>query len=165
MVETSCGCATRPVPVPTGSHRWRDDQGHAHDNMGRTERQRAARQRDGLDIARRPVRREACSQGHRPHLPPMLPFGLLGLLHLYIGWRIAPQLPAPAAAALLVTLVASALLIPWAMTRRRTPDRAAADRWTRSARPAKRVFLVVVATTKGGDMSNLSWSGAEPYVM
>ena len=82
----------------------------------------------------------------------MLPFGLLGLLHLYIGWRIAPQLPAPAAAALLVTLAVSALLIPWSMTRRQTRDRVAADRWSWAGMSALGMFSMLLVLTMLRDL-------------
>ena len=82
----------------------------------------------------------------------MLPLGLLGLLHLYIGWRIAPQLPAPAAAALIATLVLSTALIPWSMTRRRTPDRQAADRWTWAGMSALGLFSMLLVLTVVRDL-------------
>lgn len=75
------------------------------------------------------------------------PFGLLALFHVYIGWRIAPQLPAPAAAVLVAVLVLSALLIPFAMTRRRTRDRAAADRWTWAGMSALGLFSMLLVLT------------------
>lgn len=77
----------------------------------------------------------------------MLPFGLLGLFHLYIGWRIAPQLPAPAAAALLAALVLSAWLIPRSITRRKKSDRAAADRWTWAGMSALGLFSMLLVLT------------------
>ncbi|MES2957007.1 MAG: metallophosphoesterase [Pseudomonadota bacterium] len=56
---------------------------------------------------------------------------LLPLIHVYIGWRIAPHLPGLAAtSAFVALLMASALLIPMAFFGRRMPERAAADRWT-----------------------------------
>ena len=56
---------------------------------------------------------------------------LLVLLHTYVAWRIAPQLPGPIAWALLVVLlVLSAVLIPAAFWGRRARHRATADRWT-----------------------------------
>lgn len=91
----------------------------------------------------------------------MLPFGLLGLLHLYIGWRIAPPLPAPAAAALLATLVLSALLIPWSMTRRRTSDRAAADRWVWAGMSALGLFSMLLVLSLLRDLVLLL---ATPFV-
>jgi predicted MPP superfamily phosphohydrolase len=77
----------------------------------------------------------------------MLSFSLLGLLHLYIGWRIAPELPAPAAAALVATLVCSAFLIPWSLTRRRAADRAAADRWAWAGMSALGLFSMLLVLT------------------
>ena len=77
----------------------------------------------------------------------MLPFSLLGLLHLYIGWRIAPQLPPPAAVALLAALVLSAVLIPWSMVRRRTRDRAVADRWNWAGMSALGLFSMLLVLT------------------
>jgi len=59
----------------------------------------------------------------------MFALWLSALLHLYIGWRLAPALPvAWQGAALAVLLLASAALIPLAFFGRRARDRARADR-------------------------------------
>ena len=56
---------------------------------------------------------------------------LLALLHLYIGWRIAPQLPGSAAPVLFVGLLfLSSALIPAAFLGRRARQRSVADRWS-----------------------------------
>ena len=56
---------------------------------------------------------------------------LLTLLHLYVGWRIAPLLPGPGASwPFSLLLLASLLLIPAAFLGRRAASRASADRWT-----------------------------------
>ena len=57
--------------------------------------------------------------------------GLLLFLHLYIGWRIAPQLPGSYAGwAFGLLLAASATLIPLAFFGRRARQRKVADRWS-----------------------------------
>src|SRR5262245_18083590 len=59
----------------------------------------------------------------------MFALWLLALLHLYIGWRIAPELPGTIAPwALAAVLLASAVLIPLAWFGRRSRTRARADR-------------------------------------
>jgi hypothetical protein len=61
----------------------------------------------------------------------MFALWLSALLHLYIGWRIAPDLPgAVPASGFIVLLVASAILIPLAFVGRRSRHRATADRWS-----------------------------------
>ena len=63
----------------------------------------------------------------------ILPFSLLALLHLYIGWRIAPALPGVVAPGLFVAVLAFSLaMIAGAMAGRgkRKRNRAAADRWS-----------------------------------
>ena len=60
----------------------------------------------------------------------MLPIALLALLHLYIGWRIAPLLPGAAGWAFATLLLLGALLIPAAFLGRRARRRATADRWS-----------------------------------
>jgi predicted MPP superfamily phosphohydrolase len=73
---------------------------------------------------------------------------LLVLLHLYIAWRIAPQLPGPLAAASLVSLLAlSALLIPAAIWGRRARHRATADRWTWAGMLALGAFSMLLTLT------------------
>jgi len=73
---------------------------------------------------------------------------LLALTHLYIGWRIAPQLPgAPAAWAFIALLLLSALLIPSAIFGRRAQDRATADRWTWAGMLALGLFSMLLVLT------------------
>ena len=61
----------------------------------------------------------------------MFALWLSALLHLYIGWRIAPELPGPVAPwAFSAVLLASAILIPLAFFGRRSRDRAKADRYS-----------------------------------
>jgi uncharacterized protein len=73
---------------------------------------------------------------------------LNALLHLYIGWRIAPSLPgAVAPAMLLLALVASAILIPLAFFGRRSRNRATADRATWAGMLALGVFSTLLVLT------------------
>jgi predicted MPP superfamily phosphohydrolase len=61
----------------------------------------------------------------------MFALWLSALLHLYIGWRIAPELPGAVAPwAFSAVLLASAILIPLAFFGRRSRDRAKADRYS-----------------------------------
>jgi predicted MPP superfamily phosphohydrolase len=55
-------------------------------------------------------------------------FGLSALLHLFVGMRLVPPLPAAAAGALALLLAASALLLPLGLLARRFARPAAADR-------------------------------------
>ena len=89
---------------------------------------------------------------------------LLVLLHLYIGWRIAPNLPGPlASAALVVLLVLSALLIPAAIWGRRARHRAAADRWTWAGMVALGGFSMLLSLTLMRDLLLLlAWPFALP---
>jgi predicted MPP superfamily phosphohydrolase len=74
--------------------------------------------------------------------------GLLLALHLYIGWRIVPHLPAANAGALLaVLLVASSLLIPLAFFGRRAKHRKTADRWTWAGMLALGLFSMLLVLT------------------
>jgi hypothetical protein len=78
----------------------------------------------------------------------MLPILLLALSHLYIGWRIAPQLPGTLAPALFVALLlASAALIPAAFLGRRSRQRATADRWTWAGMLALGLFSMLLVLT------------------
>jgi uncharacterized protein len=73
---------------------------------------------------------------------------LVALLHLYIGWRIAPSLPGVIApAVLLVALVASAILIPLAFFGRRSRNRATADRATWAGMLALGLFSTLLVLT------------------
>jgi uncharacterized protein len=78
--------------------------------------------------------------------------GLLILLHLYIGWRIAPQLPGDAAAVVFALLLAlSAALIPLAFFGRRAQGREAADRCTWAGMLALGMFSMLLVLTWGRD--------------
>jgi hypothetical protein len=74
--------------------------------------------------------------------------GLLLLLHLYIGWRIVPQLPgAIAGFAFAALLLASALLIPLGFFGRRAARREVADRWTWAGMLALGLFSMLLVLT------------------
>jgi uncharacterized protein len=74
--------------------------------------------------------------------------GLLVLLHLYIGWRIVPQLPGTVAGtAFALLLAASAALIPLAFFGRRAKHRDAADRWTWAGMLALGLFSMLFVLT------------------
>jgi uncharacterized protein len=78
----------------------------------------------------------------------MTAIGLLLVLHLYIGWRIAPQLPGTVGGiALSVLLAASAVLIPLAFFGRRAKHREAADRWTWAGMFALGLFSMLFVLT------------------
>ncbi|MCC7458344.1 MAG: metallophosphoesterase [Nitrospira sp.] len=77
----------------------------------------------------------------------MFALWLSALLHLYIGWRLAPDLPAPWQAALVLLLLASALLIPLAFFGRRARDRARADRLSWAGMLALGVVSTLLALT------------------
>ncbi|HTP74316.1 MAG TPA: metallophosphoesterase [Burkholderiaceae bacterium] len=78
----------------------------------------------------------------------MFPLWLSALLHLYIGWRIAPDLPAAWQGWTFVALlVASAILIPLAFFGRRSRDRAVADRLTWAGMLALGLFSTVLPLT------------------
>lgn len=89
----------------------------------------------------------------------MFALGVLALLHLYIGVRIAPQLPgwiAPGGFALV--LLASLLLIPAAFVGRRARRRAVADRWSWAGMFAIGVFsMLLVATLLRDVLLLLAW--------
>jgi uncharacterized protein len=74
--------------------------------------------------------------------------GLLVLLHLYIGWRIVPQLPGSAAGVVFALLLAASVaLIPLAFFGRRARDRDAADRWTWAGMLAMGLFSMLFVLT------------------
>lgn len=77
----------------------------------------------------------------------MFALWLSALLHLYIAWRIAPELPAPAGWALVGVLVASAIAIPFGFFGRRSRDRARADRWSWIGMLALGLFSVLLVLT------------------
>lgn len=88
----------------------------------------------------------------------MRAIGLLALLHLYIGWRLAVALPAPAAIALIAALLLSCVLIPAAFVGRRASDRSVADRWSWAGMLALGLFaLVLVLTVLREGMLLLGW--------
>ena len=73
---------------------------------------------------------------------------LLALLHVYIGWRIAPQLPGWATPISFVALlVLSLALIPAAFLGRRARRRAVADRWTWAGMLALGLFAMLLVST------------------
>lgn len=78
----------------------------------------------------------------------MLPITLFLLLHLYVGARIAPQLPDPWAGALFgLWLLASLALIPMGLMGRRARNRASADRWSWAGMLALGVFGLLLILT------------------
>ena len=78
----------------------------------------------------------------------MRAIGLVALLLLYVGWRVAPSLPWPAAgAAFLLLLSLTAVLVPAGFASRRLPDREAADRWTWAGMLALGLFSMLVVLT------------------
>lgn len=78
----------------------------------------------------------------------MTAIGLLLALHLYIGWRIAPQLPGAAAGlAFALLLASSAVLIPLAFFGRRAQQREVADRWTWAGMLALGLFSMLLVAT------------------
>ncbi|MCW5633760.1 MAG: metallophosphoesterase [Rubrivivax sp.] len=78
----------------------------------------------------------------------MFALWLLALLHLYIGWRIAPGLPGTAAPWLFAALLlASAILIPLAWFGRRSRDRARADRLSWAGMLALGLFSTLLVLT------------------
>lgn len=82
----------------------------------------------------------------------MVGLGLLVLLHLYIGWRIAPALPGLLAPSLFVLLLlVIGALIPAAFLGRRAPDRAVADRWSWAGMLSLGVFAILLVLTLGRD--------------
>ena len=84
-------------------------------------------------------------------------FWLLGLLHLYIGWRLVPSLPSLWVSVLLVVwLVAVCVLIPTAFLGRRAPDRRIADRWTWAGMMALGHFSMLLVLTLLRDVALLA---------
>ena len=78
--------------------------------------------------------------------------GLLVVLHLYIGWRIAPQLPGHAASVVFSLLLAvSVVLIPLAFFGRRVRRREVADRWSWVGMFALGAFSMLLVLTWGRD--------------
>ena len=83
----------------------------------------------------------------------MFPLWLLALLHLYIGWRIAPELPGALAHwAFVAVLLASAVLIPLAWFGRRSRSRAQADRLSWAGMLALGLFSTLLVVTLLHDM-------------
>lgn len=78
----------------------------------------------------------------------MFALWLSALLHLYVGWRIAPELPGALAPwAFSGVLLASAILIPLAFFGRRSRDRAAADRYSWAGMLALGAFSTLLVLT------------------
>ena len=78
----------------------------------------------------------------------MFALWLSALLHLYIGWRIAPDLPGPlSAGAFVALLVASAILIPLAFFGRRSRNRDTADRASWAGMLALGLFSTLLVLT------------------
>jgi predicted MPP superfamily phosphohydrolase len=78
----------------------------------------------------------------------MFAIWLSALLHLYIGWRIVPDLPnAESAAALVLGLLASAVLIPLGFFGRRSRNRTTADRATWAGMLALGLFSTLLVLT------------------
>ena len=78
----------------------------------------------------------------------MFALWLSALLHLYIGWRIATELPGPVAPwAFGAALLASAILIPLAFFGRRSRDKAAADRYSWAGMLALGAFSTLLVLT------------------
>jgi uncharacterized protein len=78
----------------------------------------------------------------------MNPIGLLVFLHLYIGWRIAPQLPGSYAGwAFGLLLAACAALIPLAFFGRRARQRRVADRWSWAGMLGLGLFSMLLVLT------------------
>src|SRR5512139_932084 len=78
----------------------------------------------------------------------MFAIWLSALLHLYVGWRIAPELPAPWQGwAFVAVLAASAILIPLAFFGRRSRDRARADRFSWAGMLALGAFSTLLPLT------------------
>ena len=78
----------------------------------------------------------------------MFALWLGALLHLYIGWRIAPDLPGPLWAGLFAALlVTSAILIPLAFFGRRSRNRATADRASWAGMLALGLFSTLLVLT------------------
>jgi hypothetical protein len=79
---------------------------------------------------------------------PMFAIWLSALLHLYIGWRIVPDLPnAPSGTAFALLLLASAVLIPLGFFGRRSRNRDIADRTTWAGMLALGLFSTLLVLT------------------
>ena len=88
----------------------------------------------------------------------MIPFSLLALLHLYIGWRIAPELPGVLAPGFFVGLLALSIALiaqSWIGRRRHQRDRAAADRWSWAGMLALGSFGILLVLTLLRDLALL----------
>ena len=79
---------------------------------------------------------------------PMFAIWLSALLHLFIGWRIVPDLPnAASATAFALLLLASAILIPLGFFGRRSRNREIADRTTWAGMLALGLFSTLLVLT------------------
>jgi hypothetical protein len=78
----------------------------------------------------------------------MFALWLSALLHLYIGWRIASDLPGPLwAGVFVVAMVTSAILIPLAFFGRRSRNRTTADRASWAGMLALGLFSTLLVLT------------------
>src|SRR5262245_43972549 len=78
----------------------------------------------------------------------MFALWLNALLHLYIGWRIAPDLPGSLPAlAFIALLAASAILIPLGFFGRRSRNRTTADRASWAGMLALGLFSTLLVLT------------------
>ena len=90
----------------------------------------------------------------------MFALWLSALLHLYIGWRIAPELPGPVAPwAFSAVLLASAILIPLAFFGRRSRDRAKADRYSWAGMLALGAVVHAAGASRCCAMACCCWRG------
>lgn len=89
----------------------------------------------------------------------MFAIWLSALLHLYVGWRIAPDLAAPWQGwALVAVLLASAVAIPLAFFGRRARNRATADRFSWAGMLALGLFSTLLVLTLARDaLLLLAW--------
>src|SRR5687767_4378395 len=94
----------------------------------------------------RPMALETTPAWH--HVCAMFALWLSALLHLYIGWRIVPELPGPLAPWVFgAVLLASAILIPLAFFGRRARDRTTADRYSWAGMLALGLFSTLLVLT------------------
>lgn len=90
---------------------------------------------------------------------------LLLLLHLYVGWRLVPDLPAAPGLLLAGLLAVSAWLIPRGFFARRGGRREVADRWTWAGMTALGAFsmLGVLTLLRDGALALLALTHADAW--